>query len=253
MITSITRSLVVAAVCCCGLAAHGDEWGSIKGRFVFGGDAPTAAELKADKDIEVCGKHKLMSEELVVGVDNGVADVVVFVRDKDVKVNPDLKAAETVVLDNKNCRFEPHVLFVQTGQQLVIKNSDPVGHNSNITPFVNPASNPLIPAGGDTKITFTKEEPRPIPVTCNVHPWMKAWLVVRSNPYAAISSPDGSFEIKGVPVGDVELQIGHEKGYVAGSTTTQGKTDKKGRIKVKVVAGGTDLGDITVPSAIFTK
>lgn len=238
---------------CLASSAHAEEWATIKGKFVFGGDPPAAGELKADKDTEVCGKHKITSEELVIGADKGIADVVVFVRDKDVKVNPELKATEPVVLDNKNCRFEPHVLFVQTGQQLVIKNSDTVGHNSNVTPFVNPSSNTLIPGGGDTKITFAKEEGRPIPVTCNVHPWMKAWLVVRSNPYAAVSRPDGSFEIKGVPVGEVELQLIHEKGYVSDCATSQGKTDKKGKIKVKVTSTGTDLGDITVPPSVLVK
>ncbi|MFM9060007.1 MAG: methylamine utilization protein [Planctomycetaceae bacterium] len=234
-------------------AARADEWGSIKGRFVFGGDAPAAAELKADKDVEVCGKHKLVNEELVVGADKGVANVVVFVRDKEVKVNPALKSTEPVVLDNKSCRFEPHVVFVQTGQPLVIKNSDSVGHNSNVATTKNPPSNTLIPAEGETKLTFADEEARPAQVTCNVHPWMKAWLVVRPNPYAAVSKADGTFEIKGVPVGEVELQLTHEKGYVADTASKQGKTDKKGRLKVKVEAGGTDLGDVVLAPAMFQK
>ncbi|NCA12475.1 methylamine utilization protein, partial [bacterium] len=165
-------------------ASTGTGWGTLKGRFVFGGDAPVAAELKADKDIEVCGKHKLLAEELVVGADKGVANVVVFVRDKGVKVHPDLaKPSGDVVLDNKNCRFEPHVAVVQTGQKLVIKNSDTVGHNSNVATIKNSPSNNLIPAGGEAPVTFSSEEAIPSQVTCNIHPWMKSWLVVRPNPY----------------------------------------------------------------------
>jgi hypothetical protein len=124
-----------AFLACGGLAASAEEWGTVKGRFVFGGTAPAATDLKADKDMEVCGKHKLVSEELVVGADKGIANVVVFVRDKDVKVHPDAAAAAKAakaVLDNKDCKFTPHVIAVQTGQQLVIKNSDTVGHNSNV-------------------------------------------------------------------------------------------------------------------------
>ncbi len=258
MITSITRSLVVVAVCSCGLAAYGDEWGSIKGRFVFGGDAPTAAELKADKDIEVCGKHKLVAEELVVGGDKGIANVVVYVRDKGVKVNPELAAAaagQKPELDNKDCRFEPHVQFVQTGQQLVIKNSDSVGHNSNVATAKNPPSNTLIPAGGQSTLKFTSDEAIPAQVTCNIHPWMKAWLVVRPNPYAAVSKADGSFEIKGVPAGEVELQFWHEKAGYIGEMTIGGKAEKasKGRKKVPVVATGTDLGEIVLAPGIFQK
>jgi len=236
-------------------AVRADEWGSIKGRFVFGGDAPAAAELKADKDVEVCGKHKLVAEELVVGADKGVANVVVFVRDKDVKVNPALKSTEPVVLDNKSCRFEPHVVFVQTGQPLVIKNSDTVGHNSNVATQKNPPSNNLIAAGGETKVTFTSDEGIPAQVTCNVHPWMKGWLVIRSNPYGAVSKADGTFEIKGVPVGEVEVQFWHEKaGYLA-EMTIGGKAEKvsKGRKKVTVAAAGTDLGEIVLAPAVFQK
>ena len=106
---------------------QGAEWASLKGRFVFDGTPPAPAEITADKDVEVCGKHKLVNEELVVSDDKGIANVVLFVRSKDVTVHPDLEdgsKADPVVLDNKDCRFEPHVGFVQTGQTLTIKNSD---------------------------------------------------------------------------------------------------------------------------------
>ena len=244
----------------CGLAASGavaEEWGTIKGRFLFGGTPPTAAEIKADKDVEVCGKHKLMSEELAVGADKGLGNVVVFVRDKDVKVHPDAAAAKTqkVVLDNKDCRFSPHVAFVQTGQPFILKNSDTVGHNSNVATLKNPPSNSLIPAGGESTVTFANDEAIPAQVTCNIHPWMKAWVLVRPNPYAAVSNADGSFEIKNVPAGEVELQFWHEKAGYIGEMTVGGKAEKvsKGRKKVTVAAAGTDLGDIVLPPALFQK
>jgi len=255
---TVTRGFTFALLVCCGLAARAEEWGTIKGRFVFGGAAPTAADLKADKDVEVCGKHKLVSEELVVGDDKGVANVVVFVRDKDVKVHPDAAAAKAAkaVLDNQNCKFTPHVIAVQTGQQLVIKNSDTVGHNSNVATVKNSPSNSLIPAGGETPLTFTSEEAIPAQVTCNIHPWMKAWVVVRPNPYAAVSNADGTFEIKNVPAGgEVELQMWHEKAGYIGEYTVGGKAEKtpKGRRKVKVAASGTDLGEMVLAPAIFQK
>jgi plastocyanin len=250
-----------ALVASCGLAsgvAGAEEWGTIKGRFLYGGDAPTAAEIKADKDVEVCGKHKLVSEELAVGVDKGVANVVVFVRDKGVKVHPDAAAeakAAKVVLDNKDCRFTPHVVVVHTGQPLIIKNSDTVGHNSNVATIKNPPSNSLIPASGESSIPFANEEAIPAQVTCNIHPWMKAWVVVRPNPYAAVSAADGSFEIKNVPAGEVELQLWHEKAGYIGEITVGGKSEKiaKGRRKVKVEAAGTNLGDMVLAPGIFQK
>jgi plastocyanin len=250
--------LALAACLCAAPLAQADEWGTIKGKFVFGGSPPPAADLKADKDVEVCGKHKLVNEELVVGADKGIANVVVFVRDKAVKVNPELAAAAAkakVELDNAGCRFEPHVAFVQTGQEFVIKNSDTVGHNSNVSTVKNPPSNSLVPAGGTAALKFSSEEAIPAQVTCNIHPWMKAWVLVRPNPYAAVSKADGTFEIKGVPAGEVELQLWHEKaGYLA-EMTIGGKAEKvsKGRKKVSVAAGGTDLGDIVLDAAIFKK
>lgn len=232
------------------------EWGTLKGRFVFGGDVAVAAPLTVDKDVEVCGKHKLLTEELVVGPDKGVANVVVFVRDKKVKVKPELAAAAKEFkpeLDNHDCRFEPHVLFVQAGQELMIKNSDSVGHNSNIATVKNSPSNNLIPAGGTVTAKFTTDEAVPAQVTCNIHPWMKAWLVVRANPYAAVSKPDGSFEIADLPAEELELQFWHEKAGYIGEMTIGGKSEKvsKGRKKFKIAAGETDLGEIGLDAKLF--
>ena len=253
--------VVMVVVVSCGLAsgiAAADEWGTIKGRFLYGGDAPSAAEIKADKDIEVCGKHKLVNEELAVGADKGVANVVVFVRDKGIKVHPDAAAeakAAKVVLDNKDCRFSPHVVVVHTGQPLIIKNSDTVGHNSNVATIKNPPSNSLIPSAGESSIPFANEEAIPAQVTCNIHPWMKAWIVVRPNPYAAVSATDGSFEIKNVPAGEVELQLWHEKAGYIGEITVGGKGEKiaKGRRKVKVETAGTNLGEMVLAPGLFQK
>lgn len=234
-------------------ALHAAEWGSISGRFVFGGDAPAPLKLTVDKDVDVCGKHNLVNEELVVGEGQGVANVVIFVRDRKIDVHPDLKATEPVVLDNLNCRFAPHVVFVQTGQELVIKNSDPIGHNSNVATLKNPASNTLIPAGGETKVTFRSDEAVPAAVTCNIHPWMKGWVVVRDNPYAAVTGEDGSFTIEKLPAGEVELQFWHEKAGYLDSIVIDGKKTsvKRGRMDVKVSSDGTDLGEMVLDASVF--
>lgn len=250
-------SFVAVALLVYSTVASAEEWGALKGRFKFGGSPPEPSALKADKDAEVCGKHKLLSEELVVGADGGLANVVVFVRDKDVKVHPEMAALKNVktVMDNKDCRFEPHVVFVQTGQSFVIKNSDTVGHNSNIQTIKNPAENKLIPAGGEAAATFKSDEAIPAAVSCNIHPWMKAWVVIRDNPYAAVSKPDGSFEIKNLPAGELEFQFWHEKAGYLGEATVGGKAEKmaKGRKKLKIAAGDNDLGEIVLDGKLFQK
>lgn len=255
---SVPSAFLLASIVACGLAgpAAAEEWGTLKGKFVLGGDVAGPTPLTVDKDVEVCGKHKLVGEELVVGADKAVANVVVFVRDKDVKVKPELAAAAAAakpVLDNHNCRFEPHVLFVQTGQEFVIKNSDTAGHNSNIATVKNAPSNELIPAGGQVTKKFTADEAVPAQVTCNIHPWMKGWLVVRDNPYAAVSKADGSFEIADLPAGEVELVFWHEKKGYLDKMTISGKEEavKKGRMKRTIKAGENDLGEIVLDAGLF--
>ncbi len=247
---------VFAALVSMAMSPASADWGTLKGRFVLNGDVPAAAPLTVDKDVEVCGKHKLVFEDVVVGDDKGVANVVVFVRDKKVKVKPELEAAAKEVkpvLDNLNCRFEPHVLFVQAGQELVIKNSDTVGHNSNIASIKNRPVNVSIPAGGQVTEKFAGDEAIPVQVACNIHPWMKGWLVVRDNPYAAVSKADGSFEIADLPAEEIELQFWHEKNGYIGEMTIGGKTEKvsKGRKKMKIAAGETDLGEIGLDAKLF--
>ena len=100
---------------------------------------------------------------------------------------------------------------------------------------------------------FTTDEAVPAQVTCNIHPWMKAWLVVRDNPYAAVSKPDGSFEIADLPAEELELQFWHEKAGYIGEMTIGGKAEKasKGRKKFKIAAGETDLGEIGLDAKLF--
>ena len=254
---SIPRGVAVALLFAACSSVPAAEWGSLKGRFVFEGSPPEPATITADKDVAVCGKVKLINEELSVSEDKGLANVVIFVRSKKVSVHPDLQdgsKAEPTVLDNKDCRFEPHVGFVQTGQTLTIKNSDPVGHNSNIATMKNAPSNSLIPSSGATDVTFGRDEAIPASVTCNIHPWMKAFLVIRPNPYGAVSATDGTFEIENLPVGEeLEFQLWHEKGGYLDEFTLDGKKTKakRGRIDLTVEAGGTDLGDIVLDSKIF--
>lgn len=251
-------AIAAVAFAACPLAALAEEWGTIKGRFLLGGAVPATTELKADKDVEVCGKHKLMNEELAVGADKGIANVVVFIRDEKIKINPELAnaAKQPVVLDNKDCRFDPHVIAVQTGQELVIKNSDTVGHNVNVACLKNSPFNQIVPAGQTISTTFKVEEPRLVQAACNIHPWMKGWIVVRSNPYVAISKADGSFEISGVPAGEVEIVMLHEKAGYIQKYSVNGKAEeaKKGRKKVTVSATAPCvLGDMEIDGSVFTK
>jgi hypothetical protein len=210
---------------------------TLSARFRYVGTAAKPAPIDVNKDVEVCGKHPLHVESLEVGADGGVANIVVWLR---TRVPAGAETAEgNVVLDNKNCRFEPHVVVMTTKQKLEIKNSDPVGHNSNGVMLSNSPFNPIIPAGQSVDVSLPKEEAMPAKVGCNIHPWMGAWLVIRNDTFAAVSDSGGVLTLKDLPAGrDLEFQLWQERvGFLKDVEVEGVKVDSKGRFKLKLAAG----------------
>jgi hypothetical protein len=235
-----------------------DGWGTIRGRFVYGGQAPAQPPLSVTKDLQFCGQHRVLDESLVIGPDGGVKNVVVFLRTRDPKVHESYaeKIKQPVVFDNRNCRFEPHVLLVHTAQPVEILNSDPVGHNTSVQFQRNPSFSQGVASNERVMQKMDVAETLPAPAACNVHPWMGGWIVVKDNPYMAVTDENGNFVIENVPAGvELEFQVWHERG--AGN---QGAVDgtgsvsnvDRGRIKVTVPKDGeVDLKDITLPPSSF--
>jgi plastocyanin len=238
-------------------AAKSTGWGTIKGRFVFDGTPPTPGNISITKDQEVCGKHPLSNESLLVSKDGGLANVVLFARNKNLEAHPDYAASadKPVLLDNLECHFVPHVLAVRTTQPLQIKNSDAVGHNTNIAFATNAPFNGIVSSGTTAVQKLTSAEPSPATVVCNIHPWMKGYVVVQSSPYMAISEKDGTFKIKNVPAGiPLEFQAWHESSSGPSGALQSDRSDLKwqpnGRFTVTLEPDQTlDLKDIKVPAA----
>jgi len=228
--------------------ARAAGWGNLKGKFVFDGAVPDPIKLNITKDTEFCGKHELVDEALVVGAEGGLANVLIYVRSKEVDVHPDFEATkkDTVRMDIKNCRFEPHLLTIRVGQTLKVRNSDPkVAHNANMQPLGDKGISPNIVK--DPEYKFGKAQTLPIPVVCNIHPWMKGWVLPRDNPYMAVSAEDGSFEIKNLPAGKLEFQVWQEKaGYLEAMHDW-----KRGRFEMTIEEGDNDLGVIKVDPKLF--
>jgi hypothetical protein len=231
-------------------APTGTGWGTLKGRFLFVGTPGAPTPLVVDKDMAVCGKDGLKLYDQSLRVDastKGLADVVVFVRKASRVKNP--TPAEQLVFDQKNCEFLAPVFAARVGQPVDVRNSDPIGHNTNIA---GTSFNQLIPAGEGTIYTPTGETGMPVSVTCNIHPWMKAYAVFRKDGYVAVSAVDGSFEIADLPAGEpLEMQVWHPR---AASGLKLDKPDlgwsAKGRFKITLEADGVkDLGTLEVPAA----
>ncbi len=253
----VACGVAALAMVCWAAVAGAAEWGSLKGRFVVDGPPPTLPALDVGTEA-VCSMHHPVNQAVVVGEDGSLANVVVYVylrRGEKIDVHPDYAASkdEPVVLNNEGCAFHPHVCLVRTGQPFVIKNSDPTGHNTNAKLQRNGAFNVLIGQGEENERTFSRAESRPLPVACNIHPFMLGYLLVRDDPYMAVSAEDGTFRIANLPAGKHTFQFWQEvPKFLKDVKLSEGTLDRRGRIELDIPAGGTlDLGEIKIPAAML--
>ena len=113
-------------------------------------------------------------------------------------------------LDQDGCLYKPHVFGVQRGQEIRITNADSATHNIHPLPQQNREWNISQSSGQEMTRSFPRQEVM-IPVKCNIHPWMKAYVGVVSHPYFTVTGEDGSFELNDLPPGDYTIQVWHEK------------------------------------------
>lgn len=228
-----------------------DGAGTLKGKFIYGGPVPVLNALSTGgKDAQVCGMS-VPNETLVVDDSNkGIADILIYCR----KAPEPEGDSPQPVFDQKNCIFTSHVLPVPVGQPVLIKNSDPVAHNTSISPPGDTSINPLLAGGQKITHTFARAQASPVPVTCSIHNWMKAYIIPRGDPYYAVTAKDGAFEIPNVPAGiDLEFQVWHERGAGAGQSLEAKSDWSRGRFTVKIPKDDVlDLGEITVSPNQFT-
>jgi len=241
-------------------APVGTGWATIKGRFIFGADAPEMPPYSVNKDQEVCapgGKAPQQQFLVVDEANKGIANIFVYPR-KVSRVNDSAKVSEeTAIFDQKVCVFLSHAFAFGVGQPVEIRNSDPVGHNTNIQG--QNSSNQTIPANGSAPYVAKREEAAPVAVTCSIHPWMSAWMLPRSNAYVAVTKADGSFEIADLPAGEkLEIQVWHEHAssprgelFIDSPEAKELKWDKKGRFTVTLDENQTLELNITVPPTSF--
>lgn len=197
----------------CGMAADAykeidvKDGGSISGTVKYDGDVPAAKILKVDKDEQTCGHDNKQSEELIVngeskGIKNAVVSLVEIAAGKKAEVL-------TGVVDQKECLFTPHVIAVSAGASLDMLNSDNVMHNLHSWSIKNAGFNEGVSGGG--KLTKKFELPEVVKITCDVHKWMSSFIIVKANPYFAVTDEAGRFKIDNVPAGSYKLEAWQEK------------------------------------------
>jgi plastocyanin len=227
-------------------------FGTIKGRLVWGGaEAPAPRNLvekgQATKDPAVCATavsipdQSLLVDPKTKGIRNGFAYVVAPKGENPEAVKALVAKSASVVIDQKNCEFLPFATAVHQDQKVVFKSSDPVNHNVNVQPFSNAPFNAILPPNGEMDKTFTAER-QMIPMKCDLHPWMKGYLMVFDHPFFAVTAADGSFELKGVPAGMQNVVVRLSSGFVTPGLARG--------MPVTVSAGQvTDVGDIKLDPA----
>jgi plastocyanin len=204
------------------------EAGSIHGKVQFTGKAPAAKRISMDAEEECKALHKtpVMEQKVVVAKDGGLANVFVYVK-AGLEGKTFAPVAESVVLEQRGCQFIPRVLAIRAGQVLAVKNSDPVSHNIHPMPKNNRDWNQQQPPQApDLQRKFARTDVM-IPVKCNIHNWMRAYIGVVENPYFAITKENGEFSLDTLPPGQYTLAAWHESfgEQTASITAKKGETE----------------------------
>lgn len=185
--------------------------GSISGTVVLDGKAPRMRTINMAAEPSCAKEHSTpaTSQDALVGKDGALENAVVYLEGDFSKYKFDAPARPATITQ-KGCMYDPHIVVLETGQTFQVVNSDPVTHNIHPLPKDNREWNESQPPGA-APIDQTFAHPEiPIPVKCNIHPWMKAYVAVFAHPYYAVTGPDGSFELKNVPPGSFTLVAWHE-------------------------------------------
>jgi len=209
------------------VTGHADA-ANIRGVVVMTG-AVAPKKLPVTIDQYICGKEKV-GEDLVVGPQGSVKNVVVWLQ------TPPPGAAwpsapVKVEMDQKGCTFVPRVVLVPAGGTVEFLNSDRLLHNLHSASRENPTFNRTQPRGRVIPVTFSK--PEFVQMNCDLHSWMRAWVVVADHPYYALSNDAGEFVLSNVPPGKYVLQIWQETLGITSRDVTVGADDARVTVELK--------------------
>jgi plastocyanin len=206
-------------------AARPAPAGSVSGTITYTGTPPKMRPIDMSKEPTCAKQHAtpVMTETVVTGPGNAVANVVVYISAGDQGGSAVPK--DTVTYDQKGCEYIPHVAVLHTGQDLEVINSDQTSHNIHPLAKVNAEWNKSQPPGSPP-INTTYDKPEFIAVKCNIHPWMHGYFAVLSTSHSDLTGKDGKFTISGLPPGKYTVTAWHERfgTQSAEVTVTEGGT-----------------------------
>ena len=239
-------------------------WATLTGTFKINGAVPPNPALKVDKDVEVCapGGAGVLDNIVVVGPGGTLQNVLVYLAtkiptDNSAWIHESYEAARNaeVIFDQKNCVFLTRMGVMWETQTLKILNSDPVGHNTNLDSKRGATgANITIPANFFAPYVPGNASPAPFPVSCAIHPWMRASMMVCDNPYFAVTDANGSFSIPNVPAGvELDFRVWHEKAGFIQAVTVGGASESwpRGRFKREIADGESVNLDVTIDAGVF--
>jgi hypothetical protein len=230
------------------------RWGDLVLRLVYDGDPPKPKKIISDR-----GGAVMESERLLVNAnDRGVANMMIWMDRKPgqpplrVHASYAESAKAKVLIATKGKSFVPHVALARTNQTIEFSNPDPFGYNVKAELFNNKPFNSLLKAGDTWDLAFLKPETAPTKLEDSIHSWMSGYLLVRDDPYAAISDASGKLKIKRLPVGEWTFVVWHETGTMRKANLAGKDVEwKRGRVTLEIKPGENELGEIKLPPTNF--
>lgn len=217
-VARLSRSVLLARLCVLTLGALHSltaagveagtalEFGRIAGYVSVAAGYQRPKPLPVYKNRNFCGPA-VANETLLIGADGGLqnAAVILRARGRQVALRPNV-----LVLDNQQCAFVPHVQIGVLGSELLLKNSDPILHTVHARQNRKTLFNVGLPKW--RQVTKRLERPGVVRIDCDVlHTWMSAAIVVTDTPYFALTDVAGAFKIDGLPAGEYEMEVWHER------------------------------------------
>jgi len=225
------KRLLVSVLVLLGFFSSEMLWAeTIKGTVRYAGPSIEKKKTSVTIDQYVCGKEK-DPEDLVISPNNGIKNAVVSLQNipSEVKRDWNLPPAK---MDQKQCSFTPRVVIVPVGGTVEFLNSDRLLHNVRSAGKENPPFNRAQPHA--RSISFSFKQPEILRIDCDLHSWMRGWVVVAEHPFYAITDEQGEFSLENVPRGKYKLQVWQE---TLGTVTQDVIVGDKGMTPISVTMG----------------